>query len=435
LHPHGGLVGITHLSALEILDSRGTPTVEVTIATDSHRASASVPSGKSTGRYEARERRDGERGRYGGRGVLDAVVAVTEVIATQLVGRALPDQAALDAMLIALDGTPNKGRLGANAILPVSIAAARLRAVIQDLPLFESLGGTAATRLPVPYLNVINGGAHADNGLDIQEFMIVPGGLPSFSEALRAAVETYHALASILEEAHLSTAIGDEGGFAPAIADPTEALGLLVRAITRAGYTPNVDVWVAIDAAANGFYYDGGYHFHGKRRDAAEMIEIYEGWLGTYPILSIEDGLAEEDVAGWQLMTRTLSNRIQVIGDDLFVSDPARVRIGIDDHFATGVLLKPNQIGTITEITDTARVARTAGWTAMMSHRSGETCDPFIADLAVALGIGQIKAGAPARGERVSKYNQLLRIEHSLGDRASFAGLSAIRAPTRARHT
>jgi enolase len=435
LRPHEGIVRITKLSALEILDSRGIPTVEVTIDTGTHHASASVPSGKSTGKYEARERRDGNRDRYGGRGVLQAILAVTDVIAPQLVGRALPEQAALDALLIALDGTPNKGRLGANAILPVSLAAARLRAAIQGLPLFESLGGISATHLPVPYLNVINGGAHADNGLEIQEFMIVPAGLPSFAEALRAAVETYHALAAILEGAHLSTAVGDEGGFAPAITDATEALGFLVHAITRAGYTPNVDIWIALDAAANEFYQNGGYHFHGKRRDAAEMTAVYEGWLNAYPILSIEDGLAEEDIAGWQYMTSTLGDRVQLIGDDIFVSDPARVRIGIDDRFATGVLLKPNQIGTLTEITETTRVAQAAGWSTMMSHRSGETSDPFIADLAVALGIGQIKAGAPARGERVSKYNQLLRIERILGDRASFAGLSAIRPPTRARRT
>jgi enolase len=419
---------VTHLSAAEILDSRGYPTVEVTLRTGPIEVRASVPSGKSTGQFEALELRDKNGARYGGKGVLHAVASVNEGIAPELVGKALPAQPELDGRLCDLDGTPNKQRLGANAILGVSIAAARARAAEEAIPLYRSLGGEDANLLPVPCLNVINGGAHAPNELDFQEFMIVPAGRPTFAEALRAGAETYHALAALLEEAGLSSAVGDEGGFAPAVSEPTEALDWLLRATEKAGYRPGEDVFLALDPAASGFYGDGRYHFSGHAYDAAEMTDLYRGWLERYPILSIEDGLAEDDHDGWVYLTREIGDRVQLVGDDVFVSDPERVREGIREREGNAVLLKPNQIGTVTEITETAAVARDSGWHAMMSHRSGETDDPFVADLAVALRTGQIKAGAPARGERVAKYNQLLRIERELGPRARFPGRSAFGA-------
>ncbi len=420
---------ISELRADEILDSRGYPTVEVTVSAGGVTARASVPSGKSTGRNEALERRDGDASRYGGKGVLGAVASVNGEIAQSLVGKPLPSQQLLDRALVALDGTSNKARLGANAILGVSLAIARLRAQIAGVSLTESLAtelGTGEARLlPVPCFNVINGGAHAPNALEFQEFMIVPAGRPTFAEALRAGAETYHALAAILDEEGLSTAVGDEGGFAPAIEHPTEALDLLVAAIERAGYRPGEDVFIALDPAANGFYSDGLYRFAGEAADAAELTAMYDSWLGRYPILSIEDGLAEEDVDGWAHQTSAIGHRVQLVGDDIFVSDPARLRKAIARAIANAVLLKPNQIGSLTEIADTARVAREGGFRAMMSHRSGETDDPFVADLAVALGTGQLKAGAPARGERVAKYNELSRIERRLGPAARYAGLDA----------
>ena len=428
-HATGGAI-VRRLTAREILDSRGLPTVEVTIAVGDVTVSASVPSGKSTGRYEALERRDGDRSRYAGKGVLGAVAAVNDEIAPHLVAKPLPAREALDRALCELDGTPNKSRLGANAILGVSLAAARAHAAIAGVPLYESLGGRDATLLPVPCFNVINGGAHAPNALDFQEFMLVPAGFDRYADALRAGAETYHTLAHLLEDAGLSTAVGDEGGFAPAIRHPTEALDWIVRAIEKAGHRPGETMFIALDPAASGFFADGRYRFAGSAFDADQMGAMYEEWLGRYPIVSIEDGLAEEDVEGWKLLTRRLGARVQLVGDDIFVSDPGRIRWAIAERVANAVLLKPNQIGTVSEIFDTTQVARSAGYHLMMSHRSGETDDSFIADLAVALGTGQIKAGAPARGERLAKYNQLLRIEDSLGPRARFAGRQTFRVGT-----
>ena len=385
-------------------------------------ANASVPSGKSTGKNEALERRDGDKTRFGGKGVLDAAAAVEGELAKHLLGLELPPQADLDRMMIDLDGTPNKGRLGANAILGVSMAAARLRALEQGLPLYRSLGGPEACLLPVPCFNVLNGGAHADNPLEWQEFMIVPAGLPSFKEALRAGAEAYHTLAEILQGNDLLVSVGDEGGFAPNLSYPEEALDLLVEAIEGAGYKPGKDIFIALDPAANGFYEEGDYVFAEERMSAKEMTDLYRAWLKKYPLLSIEDGLAEDDVEGWRHLTRELGAKVQLVGDDIFVSDPARVQQALATGIANAVLLKPNQIGTVTEITETARVAKAGGYRCMMSHRSGETQDDFIADLVVALGVGQLKSGAPARGERVAKYNQLLRIEKELGAKARYAG-------------
>jgi enolase len=369
------------------------------------------------------ERRDGDKSRFSGKGVLAVVSAVETEIAAKVVGAELPPQADLDQMLIALDGTPNKERLGANAILGVSMAAARLRAQLEGKPLYESLGGSGATTLPVPCFNVLNGGAHADNPLDFQEFMIAPAGRPTFAEALRAGSEVYHTLAKILESRKLSVSVGDEGGFAPKITHPVEALDMLVEAIGKAGYKPGKDVFIALDPAASAFFTGGCYVFAGQSLNAVGMTAMYESWLTSYPILSLEDGLAEDDFAGWSHLTRELGTQLQLVGDDIFVSDPARVHEAIATNTANAVLLKPNQIGSVTEITETARVATEGGFRCMMSHRSGETQDDFIADLVVALGVGQIKSGAPARGERVAKYNQLLRIEKELGSRARYAGI------------
>jgi len=418
-------VKITKLVATEILDSRGYPTVEVALTLGSLVTRASVPSGKSTGKAEALELRDGDAKRYGGKGVLKAVEAVNGPIARALVGGELPAQEDLDRALIALDGTPNKSQLGANAIVGVSIAAARARAQAAGVTLYESLGGKAATLLPVPSFNVINGGAHAPNQLDFQEFMLVPAGRKSYAEALRAGAETYHALARTLTDRGLSSAVGDEGGFAPAIRHPTEALDLMVAAIERAGYRVGEDIFIALDPAANGFYRDGRYVFAGESHDAKGMADLYADWIARYPIISIEDGLAEDDAEGWKHLTRALGRRVQIVGDDIFVSDPIRIAAAVKSGIANAVLLKPNQIGSVTEITAAAKAARDGGYRMMMSHRSGETDDSFVADLSVALRTGQIKAGAPARGERLAKYNQLLRIERELGSRASFAGRAA----------
>jgi len=425
--PFRGSTGIKRLAAREILDSRGYPTIEVTITAGGHSAVASVPSGKSTGRFEALERRDKDSHRFNGKGVLDAVGAVNTEIAGALLGQPVPDRETLDRRLCDLDGTPNKSRLGANAILGVSLAGARLRSLIEKRPLFESLGGSHARLLPVPCFNVVNGGAHAPNELDFQEFMIVPAGFSTYSDALRAGAETYHVLARLLDEAGLSTAVGDEGGFAPALTHPTEALDWIVRAIEAARYRPGDEMFIALDPAASAFFWDGRYRFAQHAYTAAEMSDLYGSWLGHYPILSIEDGLAEDDVAGWKEMTTVLGDRVQLVGDDIFVSDATRIQWAVDERIANAVLLKPNQVGTVSEIFDTARIAKDAGYHLMMSHRSGETDDSFIADLAVALGTGQIKAGAPARGERLAKYNQLLRIEDELGQHAEFAGLRAFR--------
>jgi enolase len=429
-HPHqetaeDGASRIEAIHAREILDSRGQPTLEVSIRLGAGTVSASVPSGKSTGKHEALELRDSDPDRFGGKGVLRAARGVNGEIAGALVGRSLPDGETLDALLRELDGTPNKSRLGANGMLGVSLAAARARSVLAHEPLYRSLGGEDATLLPVPCFNVINGGAHAPNELDFQEFMLVPAGFPSYAEALRAGVETYHTLATLLVHAGLSTAVGDEGGFAPAIAHPVEALDWIENAIEAAGYKSGQQMFIALDPAASGFYTAGKYRFAGEVYDADEMTEMYARWLDEYPIISIEDGLAEDDGDGWRTLTKQLADRVQLVGDDIFVSDPGRIRWAIEEHIANAVLLKPNQIGTLSEISETAEIARGAGYRLMISHRSGETGDSFIADLAVALGTGQIKAGAPARGERVAKYNQLLRIEEELGERARYAGVDA----------
>jgi len=389
---------------------------------------AAVPSGASTGEGEALELRDRNR-RYLGRGVGQAVRAVVEEIAPALRGRRA-DQGDLDGTMIALDGTPNKARLGANAILAVSLAAAKALAASRGLPLYRSLG-SGAPRLPVPLMNVLNGGAHADNTLDVQEFMIVPWGAPRFGEALRMGVEVFHHLKALLKERKLSTGVGDEGGFAPSVGGTTEALALLVEAVERAGYTPGAEVALALDVAASELAEDGRYAFRraGGVRSTTELIAEYAALAERFPIRSIEDGLGERDWTGWQALTARLGDRLQLVGDDLFVTSPQRLRRGIAERVANAILVKPNQIGTLTETLETIRLAHEAGYAVVISHRSGETEDATIADLAVAVGAGQIKTGAPSRGERTAKYNQLLRIEEDLGTSAVFAGFAGLRAP------
>lgn len=403
------IMRIRAVRAREILDSRGHPTIEVELELDEGSCGrAAVPSGTSTGSREALELRDGER-RYGGKGVLKAVRAVTEKIAPALRGRELSSQDELDRLLMELDGTPNKSRLGANAILGVSLAYARAVAAALKKPLFQYLGDHAL--LPTPLVNVLNGGLHADNDLDVQEFMLVPVGFETFSEALRATVETFYALKKILKSRGLSTAVGDEGGFAPQLQKNEEALQLLVEAISAAGYQPGRDLALALDPAASTFYAEGRYRIENLALSSHELIDLYEEWLQKYPIVSIEDGLAEDDWAGWQELTRRLGARVQLVGDDIFVTNPMLVREGIREGIANAVLIKPNQIGTLTETLRTIEVARQAGYKIVISHRSGETEDTFIADLAVGTGAGQIKAGSVSRGERTAKYNQLLRLE------------------------
>ncbi len=422
------MAAIASVRAREILDSRGHPTVEVDVRlSDGAAGRAAVPSGASTGTHEALELRDGDRSRYGGRGVRRAVASVNDLIAPRIVGRDADDQAGLDRLLVELDGTPNKSHLGANAILGVSLAVARAAAASRGLPLYRHLGGEEARTLPVPLMNVINGGVHADNPLDVQEFMIVPAGAPTFSEALRMGVETFHALGRLLRQRGLSTAVGDEGGFAPALRTTEEALDVLVAAIEQAGYRPGDHVLLALDVAASALRTDGVYAFPGEgvRRTAEELIAYYDRLCDAYPIVSLEDGLAEDAWEEWQALTARLGGRVQLVGDDLFVTHPERLRRGISLGAATAVLVKVNQIGTLTETLQTIALARQAGYAAIISHRSGETEDTTIADLAVATHAGQIKTGAPSRGERVAKYNQLLRIEEDLGGRARFAGPQA----------
>lgn len=402
------IMKIHALRAREILDSRGNPTIEVEVELDSVCGRAAVPSGASTGSKEALELRDGDR-RYNGKGVLKAVRIVTEKIASALLGREFSSQEELDRLLIELDGTPNKSRLGANAILGVSLAYARAVAAALKKPLFQYIGDKAL--LPRPLVNVLNGGVHADNNLEIQEFMLVPVGFETFSEALRATVETFHALKKILKSRGLSTAVGDEGGFAPRLQKNEEALQLLVEAISAAGYQPGRDLAVALDPAASTFYSEGCYHIENLSLSASDLIDLYEEWLKKYPIVSIEDGLAEDDWAGWQELTKRLGERVQLVGDDIFVTNPVLVREGIREGIANAVLIKPNQIGTLTETLRTLEVAHQAGYKTVISHRSGETEDTFIADLAVGTGAGQIKTGSVSRGERTAKYNQLLRLE------------------------
>jgi enolase len=414
---------IEQVGAREILDSRGNPTIEVELAlTDGTLARAAVPSGASTGEHEAVELRDGGS-RYGGKGVGKAVNAVLDEIAPAIIGISADEQRLVDQALLDLDGTPDKSRLGANAILGVSLAVARAAAESADLPLFRYLGGPNAHILPVPMLNILNGGAHADTGVDVQEFMIAPIGAPSFSEALRWGAEVYHALKSVLKKQGLSTGLGDEGGFAPDVASTKAALDLILSAIETAGYKPGSDVALALDAAATEFFSsDTGYAFENQTRDAAQMTEFYAGLLDTYPLVSIEDPLSEDDWDGWVALTKAIGDRVQVVGDDLFVTNPERLEEGIEKGAGNALLVKVNQIGTLTETLDAVALAHNSGYRTMMSHRSGETEDTTIADLVVAVGSGQIKSGAPARSERVAKYNQLLRIEDELGDAARYAG-------------
>jgi enolase len=416
---------IEAIHARQILDSRGNPTLEVEVALDDGIVGrAGVPSGASTGAFEAVELRDGGD-EYGGKGVAGAVQNVIDEIQPELLGHEADDQRLVDQALIDLDRTPDKSRLGANAIVGVSIAVARAAADAASLPLFRYLGGPNAHVLPVPMMNILNGGAHADNSVDIQEFMITPIGAATFDEALRWGAETYHALKSVLKQHGLATGVGDEGGFAPDLPSNRAALDLIVEAIGKAGFTPGSDIALAIDAAATEFHSDGAYTFEGSARTSAEMAAIYGEWLDTYPIVSLEDPLAEEDWAGWRDLTASVGDRVQIVGDDLFVTNPERLRRGIAERAANALLVKLNQIGTVSETLDAVSLAHRASFASIISHRSGETDDTTISDLAVATNCGQIKTGAPARGERVAKYNQLLRIEELLGDAAEYAGASA----------
>ena len=417
---------IEAVGAREILDSRGNPTVEVEVLLeDGIVARASVPSGASTGAFEAYELRDGDKKRYGGKGVLKAVDAVIDTIGPALEGFDATDQRLIDQAMIQLDGTDNKKKLGANAILGVSLAVAKAAADSADLPLFRYIGGPNAHVLPVPLLNIINGGSHADNDIDVQEFMIVPLGASSFSEALRWGVETYHSLKSLLQSKGLSTGLGDEGGFAPNLSSNREALDLIAAAIEQAGFTLGHDIALATDVAATEFYRDGSYHFENKQLSALELTAYFADLAANYPLVSIEDPLQEDDWEGYQHFTAELGNKVQIVGDDLFVTNPVRLQKGLDLSAANSILVKVNQIGTLTETLDAVSLAQRAGYTAILSHRSGETEDTTIADLAVATDAGQIKTGAPARSERVAKYNQLLRIEEELAEAAVYAGRSA----------
>ena len=419
---------IVDVVARQILDSRCFPTVEVEIyLEDGTMGRAAVPSGASTGMYEAVELRDGDKDKFLGKGVLTAVQNVNDTIAEELIGCNVFDQVYIDKMLIELDGTNNKGKLGANAILGVSLAVANAAANALGLPLYRYIGGLNAKVLPVPMMNIINGGSHADNSVDLQEFMLMPAGASSFSEALRMCAEVYHTLKKTLHEKGYSTAIGDEGGFAPNLKSNAEAIDVILEAITKAGYKPGEDMFIAIDAASSEYYKDGKYVLEneGKTLTSAEMVDFFEEWVNKYPIISIEDGMAEEDWEGWKLMTERLGKKVQLVGDDLFVTNTERLEKGIDLGVANSILIKLNQIGTLTETLNAIEMANRAGYTAVVSHRSGETEDTTIADLVVAVNAGQIKTGAPARSERVAKYNQLLRIEEELDDVAEYRGKKA----------
>ena len=420
------MASIEAVGAREILDSRGNPTVEVEVALDDGTiARAAVPSGASTGAFEACERRDGDKKRYLGKGVEKAVEAVLDEINERIIGFEASEQRLIDAEMIALDGTKNKEKLGANAILGVSLAVARAAADSAGLSLFRYVGGPNAHILPVPMMNILNGGAHADSNVDIQEFMIAPIGAPSFKEALRWGAEVYHMLKKVLHDRELSTGLGDEGGFAPNLESNRAALDLIVEAIEKAGYTPGKDVALALDVAATEFYKDGSYEFEGAKKSADEMADYYAELVANYPLVSIEDPMSEEDWAGWKAFTDKLGDKVQLVGDDLFVTNPERLQRGIDTRTANSLLVKVNQIGSLTETLDAVELAHRNGYTCMMSHRSGETEDTTIADLAVATNCGQIKTGAPARSDRVAKYNQLLRIEEELDDAAVYAGAGA----------
>lgn len=420
---------ITDVYAREILDSRGNPTVEVDVVlTDGVIGRAAIPSGASTGAFEAVELRDGDETRYMGKGVLKAVENVNLIIAPEVEGLSPYDQPGLDQVLIELDGTENKGKLGANAILGVSLAAAKAAAESLGIPLYQYLGGVNAKELPVPLMNILNGGKHADNNVDIQEFMIMPVGASSFAEALRMGTEVYHSLKAVLKEKSLATAIGDEGGFAPSLESNEDALLCIVDAIQRAGYQPGEDVALALDVAATELYDNGTYNLAGEgvKKTSDEMIDYYEGLIKRYPILSIEDGLSEEDWEGWKNLTKRLGDKVQLIGDDLFVTNPKRLARGIEEKCANSILIKLNQIGTLTETLDAIEMAKRAGYTSVVSHRSGETEDVTLAHVAVAVNAGMIKTGAPARTERVAKYNELLRIEEELGESAVYRGRKAL---------
>ncbi len=420
------MASIEAVGAREILDSRGNPTVEVEVALDDGTiARAGVPSGASTGAFEAVERRDGDKGRYLGKGVEDAVNAVIDEIAPELIGFEATEQRLVDQALIELDGTPNKGKLGANAILGVSLAVAKAAADSADLPLFRYVGGPNAHVLPVPMMNILNGGSHADSNVDIQEFMVAPIGAPTFREALRTGAEVYHSLKSVLKSKGLSTGLGDEGGFAPNLESNRAALDLILVAIEKAGFVPGKDVALALDVAATEFFKDGAYQWEGKSLAPAEMIAFYEQLVTDYPLVSIEDPLSEDEWGTWSELVTRVGDKVQIVGDDLFVTNPERLAKGIELKAANSLLVKLNQIGTLTETLDAVTLAQRNGFTTMTSHRSGETEDVTIADLSVATNAGQIKTGAPARGERINKYNQLLRIEEELDDAGRYAGASA----------
>jgi enolase len=413
---------ILQVKAREILDSRGNPTVEAEVHTVSGFGRAAVPSGASTGEHEAIELRDGDKKRYLGKGVLQAVANVNDKLGPAIVGLSALDQATIDARLLELDGTANKGKLGANAILAISMAVARAAADTVGLPLWRYLGGVQACLLPTPLMNIVNGGAHADNGLEIQEFMIVPFGFESFAEALRAGAEVFHSLKSILKKDGLTTAVGDEGGFAPRLGSNEQALQKIMSAIEAAGYKPGEHVGLALDAAASEFYKDGKYTFDKQPRSATELVDIYATLCSKYPIVSIEDGLAENDWDGWKLLTDKLSKKIQLVGDDLFVTNRERLQLGIDKGIANSILIKLNQIGSLSETLETIQLGAGAGYTSVISHRSGESEDAFIADLAVATNAGQIKTGSLSRSDRVAKYNQLLRIADELEEQQRYSG-------------
>ena len=427
---------ITDVYAREILDSRGNPTVEVEVTlSDETVGRACVPSGASTGQHEALELRDGDRGRYLGRGVRKAVDNVNDRIADEIAGMDARDQTLIDLTMIELDGTPSKAKLGANAILGVSLAVARAAAEYTGLPLYQYIGGVGARTLPVPMMNILNGGKHADNNVDIQEFMIVPVGADSFADALRTGAEIYHALKAVLKKRGLSAGVGDEGGFAPDLDSNEKAIAVVVEAIEKAGFVPGKDVFVALDVAASELWRDGKYVLasEGKELDSAGLVDFYEALVSKYPIISIEDGLAEDDWEGWGTATRRLGDRVQLVGDDLLVTNVERIEQAIQRGVANSVLIKVNQIGTLSETLDAIETAKRAGYTAVISHRSGETEDTTIADIAVAVNAGQIKSGAPCRTDRVAKYNQLLRIEDLLGDAGMYAGTDAFYSIRRAR--
>ena len=420
------MASIEAVGAREILDSRGNPTVEVEVVLDDGTfARAGVPSGASTGAFEAVERRDGDKSRYLGKGVENAVNAVIDEIAPELIGYEAEDQRLIDQALIDLDGTPNKGKLGANAILGVSLAVAKAAAKSSGLDLYRYVGGPNAHVLPVPMMNILNGGSHADSNVDIQEFMVAPIGATSFREALRTGAEVYHSLKSVLKSKGLATGLGDEGGFAPNLPSNRDALDLILVAIEQAGFKPGVDVGLALDVAATEFFKDGAYQFEGKATSSDEIIAYYKQLVADYPLVSIEDPLSEDEWSAWSQLVAEVGDKVQIVGDDLFVTNPERLAKGIELKSANSLLVKLNQIGTLTETLDAVELAQRTGFTAMVSHRSGETEDTTIADLSVAVNAGQIKTGAPARGERINKYNQLLRIEEALDDAARYAGASA----------